>query len=84
MLIANKIGDKPSPCLKPSIHANQSECISLFFIQDLTFLYISMTIFNIFLVMPYSFNHEHNVFLQTESNAVEKSINAQHSIVYVC
>ena len=39
-----------------------------------------MTIFNILLLIPYSFNLEYNVFLQTESNAVEKSINAQHVI----
>ena len=39
-----------------------------------------MTIFNILLLIPYSFNLEYNLFLQTESNAVEKSINAQHVI----
>ena len=49
------------------------------FTQELVLEYNAIIIFNIFELIPDSVRQSYNMSLSTESNAVEKSINAQYN-----
>ena len=52
------------------------------FTQELVLEYNAMRIFNIFELIPDSVRKSYNMSLSTESNAVEKSINAQYNFCF--
>ena len=77
--VANKKGERHSPCLTHICEENGSPGQPLCFTLDLTLLYMDFIISNILPRTPNLISLNHNMSLTTKSKALVKSIKAQYS-----
>ena len=83
---ANNMGDRFSPCRTPHWLAKKVDAMLLALTHDFMFSYILVTTQKNFpsIRLKWSLRHSNSPFLQIESKACEKSMNAQKSFCFRC